>query len=90
MYKKLLIASVLLMSSIVFANSKVKEKDVKEQTSKKIIALECCTATLTYNGTIVDTETVCGFITMGDNCNVAAHNLLVRNPNTGLNDPLGH
>lgn len=62
------------MTSGIFANNKKTEK--KEiQTS-----YQCCTATLTYNGEPVDSETVCGMITQGDNCTVAKNKLLDRNP----------
>lgn len=85
MRKLFFIASILLVSSGTFANEKEKET----LTNKKETVSECCTATLTYNGEIVDQEEVCGMITTGDNCNVAAHNLLLRHPDTGLSDPIG-
>lgn len=73
------------MSSSTIANEKEKET----LTNKKETVSECCTATLTDNGKEVDKETICGLITTGDNCNMAAHKLLERHPDTGLSDPLG-
>lgn len=53
-----------------------KKNEVKEE----VVTSECCTATLTFNGDPVDSETVCGFITTADNCAIANDKLLDRNP----------
>lgn len=86
MKKVFFIASIFLVaSSTSFAIEKEKKE---EKTEQKEIVSDCCTATLTYNGQEVDRETICGMISTGDNCNMAAHNLLLRHPDTGLSDPL--
>ena len=56
-------------------------------TREKETESQCCTAYLTRNGVEIDHAEVCGMITTGDNCNMAAHQLLVKYPDTGLSDP---
>ncbi|NHN26976.1 hypothetical protein FIA58_014930 [Flavobacterium jejuense] len=77
--KKLILALTLsLIVNGLYAEN--KKKEIK----KKEVASDCCTATLTYNGQYVDHETVCGFITTGDNCQVAKDKLLKRHPEATL------
>ena len=69
--KKLLFMGALLLSATSFANDKCEEE-------KDVVAPACCTAYLWHNGEYVDEETVCGFITQGDNCKIAQQKLLDR------------
>lgn len=63
---------------------KKSEKEPTEKEVEKKESLECCTATLWYNGRPVDSATFCGAPTQGGNCNMAKTILLTRNLNTGL------
>jgi len=80
MKKLLFIAGVLLVSTNSFAKDKGKEKNQPSTNVKEKALLECCTATLTYNGEYRDHRTVCGMITTGDNCNLAKEQLLAAHP----------
>ena len=76
MKKIILVLGLSMITFGSFANEiKVDKKNEKESLKTS----QCCTATLTYNGVPVDSETVCGFITTGDNCQIAKEKLLVRN-----------
>lgn len=76
----LFIAGMVLISTSTFAKEKSKEKNQPNTNVKEKAVLECCTATLTYNGEYRDHRTVCGMITSGDNCNVAKEQLLAAHP----------
>ena len=75
MKKLLIVAGMVLLSTGTFAKEKTTKKATKENKSETVVESQCCTATLTYNGAYVDSRTVCGMITTGDNCNVAAQQL---------------
>lgn len=72
----------LVLGLSMICNFALASNDSKENNNEKpqLKTSECCTATLTYNGVPVDSETVCGFITTGDNCQIAKNKLLDRNP----------
>lgn len=87
--KKLLFMGLILMSAGAFASNektevKKSEKKVTEKKVKKGEGLECCTATLTYNGKYVDSATFCGAPTQGGNCQMAQMIVLNKNRGTGL------
>jgi hypothetical protein len=69
-----------LISTGVFANDIAEEKNTKEKETEKKEAYSCCTATLTYNGQYVDSQTVCSSFPVYDNCQAARNALLDRNP----------
>lgn len=80
MKKLLFIAGALLFGVSGFANQKSKENNQPNANVKDKVVLECCTATLTYNGEYRDHRTVCGMITSGDNCKLAKEQLLAAHP----------
>ena len=80
MKKLLFIAAVLLLSTNSFAKDKSKERNQPNANVKEKVVLECCTATLTYNGEYRDHRTVCGMVTSGDNCKLAKEQLLAAHP----------
>ncbi|WP_353170081.1 hypothetical protein [Flavobacterium sp.] len=77
MKKSFLVLGLSMITFGSFANEIKVDKNNEKESLKNS---ECCTATLTYNGVPVDSETVCGFITTGDNCQIAKDKLLDRNP----------
>jgi hypothetical protein len=60
-----------------FANEIKVDKNNEKQQLKTI---DCCTATLTYNGAPVDSQTFCMMNTTAGNCKEAERILLDRNP----------
>ena len=75
MKKLFLVLGLTAISIGTYAKSNVK---VTNKFAKK--PAECCTATLTYNGTPVDSETFCMGPSIAANCAQAKEYLLDRNP----------
>ena len=81
MKKLVLVLSLSLMTSMVFAND-VKQ-DKKEESKKENTTVGfCCTATLTYNGQYYDHQETCSneLPTQDADCAAAKATLLKRNP----------
>ena len=74
--KKVFLTVVLFVSVCSFAKNSVEPSNSSKVQSPTAI---CCTATLTYNGIPVDSETVCGNGPLGENCNAAKSIVLARN-----------
>lgn len=84
--KKIMFIAVLFAGFNSFANDiKEEKRTVEESTTSKEAStneesLECCTATLTYNGVYYDHAQFCGAPTQGGNCQMAKAILLARYP----------
>ena len=70
--KKIMFIAVFFAGFNSFAN------DIKEDKKDEKVTYACCTDYLSNDGRLVDQETVCGFITQGDNCRLAQQRLLDR------------